>query len=199
MSTDPWSPSPEAIRRAEEEKRVDEPVTPSQRASTRPSKPVVPESASTAQRKANLAMDGRIATPAQFPHAPFPGFNLEELEYEVNELSDSADLRNVMHSILISRRRLFQVTKILQQAQRAAVEAKYEWKSAFNRKLLALSGGTEKERVALAEISVEQEYGAYIAAEQAADDALNLLRAIRTELDSLQNMSYNIRAQMQIM
>lgn len=200
MSNDLWGPSPEAQEAAAADKRAaEQSAAPANAPVTPQKKPRVPESPSTAQRRPSLAVGGRIADPDKIPQASFPGYSATQLQYEVEALADDADLRKLMHNILIARQRLYYVTKMLSDAQRRAVEAKYDWKSALNRKILSVSGGTEKDRVALAEVSVEKEYSAYLAAEQEAEDALNLLRAIRTDLDSLQNLSYNIRAQMQMM
>lgn len=188
MSDDLWGPSPAAQQPAPE--AVKSPVTPERKAK-------VPEAPSTAQRRASLAVDGKLASVSTARH-PFPGYDLVELQYEVESLADAADLQDVTKNLLLARRRLYYVTQMLSTAERKSTEAKYEWKAALNRKLLSVSGGTEKERLALAEMSVEGEYSRYLAAEQQSQDALNLLRAIRTELDTLQNISYNIRAQMQM-
>lgn len=194
--SDLWAPSP-AAQQPEPTPAPTPRAAPAKSSVTPERKPKVPDAPSTAQRRASLAVDGRLANVSVSRH-PFPGYNLVDLQYEVDSLADAADLQDVTKNLLLARRRLYYVTQMLSTAERKATEAKYEWKAALNRKLLSVSGGTEKERLALAELSVEQEYSAYLAAEQQSQDALNLLRAIRTELDTLQNISYNIRAQMQI-
>lgn len=202
-SLDPWAPREnlpsESVAPAPQARTA--PAAPSEPQSER--RPHVPERTSTAQRGGSgIAADGRLLDPSHFPHKPMgtPPEDSALLGYVPSEEDfDFSDIHAVNQAINIARRRLFQATQELKHYQQEAAKAKYEWKSAVNRALVVMSGGTEKTRQAMAEIQTEDEYSAYLVAELAADSALTFLRSTRSDLDALMNVSHNVRAQMQVM
>lgn len=152
------------------------------------------------RRSAPVALGGRRFDPSSRQEADLPAYPDYDLDsqYQVEEEVDYADIMNINRQINRARNMMFRAVRELKRAQRAEAEARFEYKRAYNRVLAGLSGGSEKQRLATADLETEELYGKVIVAERLADEALNFLRAMRAELDSLAGLSHNVRAQMQV-
>jgi hypothetical protein len=160
------------------------------------------DEAGPSRRGAPVASGGKRIDVAEMPSTPqevrYPSGYVAD-EYAVDENVDYNDLMTVNRDLIRARSRLFRATRILAEAQREEAAAKTKYKSAINRQLVMLSGGSEKQRQAIAEVQCEDLIGEWVVADRVADEALNHLRAVRSDLDALDTLSNNIRAQMKIM
>lgn len=149
-----------------------------------------------------FAIDGKLNTDLhETPKAPLPNFppvtSLESFAPAAElDFSDMAKLNN---QIVLTRRRMFLVQNQLREAERAAVEADANYRMAYARELVKLSGGSERQRLAVADIRTEEEWGDKLVKEQVAKEFVSLLRAIRSDVDILMTLANNIRAQIQML
>jgi hypothetical protein len=156
---------------------------------------------SKARNASSMAQAGSMVSLEDYPTRDFPSWgdgDIDLLSYEPGVDIDISDLSAVSREILLARRRMFQVQRALTDAQRKAAETKFDHRRARNRYLIGLSGGTDKSREAMADVATEEEYGDMVVAEQVAADLLAQSRAVKAELDSLANLSHNIRAQINL-
>lgn len=155
-------------------------------------------------RSSSMALNGRPVDVEEYSQVELPdwiesGRRYSELmEYVPEDDLDISDVHSVNREILSARRRLFRVQRALADANRKASEAKFAYRRKRARILVGISGGTEKTREATADVACEEEFGHLIVSEQLADELLNQSRAVKAELDSLANLSHNIRAQMSL-
>lgn len=165
-----------------------------------PLRPKIPEQPSSARKSQAPVVS---APTKEYEHFSMPAYPSETRQEQFTAYAPDAeldfhDIFELNRSIMVARNRLYHATQMLKLAQRQESDAKYEWKSAYNRALLQISNGTEKQRAALAEILTEEQYAHFLQAERLSDEALNFLRATREDLHALINLSHNMRAQMQI-
>lgn len=178
-----------------------DPVTPAETTEQTQVTPV-PETAATAstgRRTAPMAMGGKAVREENTPRPVDPVFPSNDEFYEVDANVDYSDISTLNRDINRARRELFRQTRALNDAQAKEAQAKFRYRREHNRILISISGGSEKTRVAAADMETEGLYGEFLVAERVSESALNDLRAIRAELDALAGLSHNIRAQMQVM
>lgn len=212
---DPWAPSPQAIAKAEQQKRGP---------SVAPTPPAHSETSSLSrarkeeeerekrekeerqreerQRAAAVAYNGRPVDLNRIPSAhmpPFPGDQDPNFQYFPEAEIDYSDLSVLNRDINRARYRLFRANAALKEAQRKEAEAEFEYRRAHARVMAGLSGGSEKQRQAIADLKVEQEWADWMVAKQVAKEYESLLRQLRVDLDSLAGISHNVRAQINIM
>lgn len=148
-------------------------------------------------RGAPVAVGGKRINLAEHPQQDMPQFPawVAAEHYKVDDV-DFVDLSALNRQINTARVALFKANKFLTEAQRSEASAKYEYKRAHNRAMVTLSGGSEKQRLATADVMTEELYGNWLVKERVVEEMVNHVRAIRTELDSLTILSHNMRAQM---
>lgn len=212
---DPWAPSPEAIAKAQQQKRAPATsATPPAHSETsslsrvrkeeeeREKREKEEKQREERQRAASVAYNGRpvnldsitSATMPSFPENQDPAF-----QYFPDAEVDYSDLSTLNRDINRSRYRLFRANAALKEAQRKEAEAEFEYRRAHARVMAGLSGGSEKQRQAIADLQVEQEWADWMVAKQVSKEYESLLRQIRVDLDSLAGISHNVRAQISIM
>lgn len=177
----PWDPDPVVL-------------TPDQ------ASPETDEGPTVGRRSVPVALAGKRFDPKVAPVAKMPEYPVYDPsdDYKVLEDVDYSDVSSLNRDINIARATLFRAVERLKHAKRAESDARFTYNRAYNRVLAGLTGGSEKQRLAIADIQTEELYGKLIVEERLADEAVNFLRAIRSELDSLAGLSHNVRAQMQL-
>lgn len=176
------------------------------------------EEATPARRGAPVAIDGKRANVNDYPEAELPLFPGQERkknargeveidssreryisqQYDPNTGVDFVDLSALNTQINRARKALFDANAALARAERTEARREYEYRRAHARALVSLSGGSEKQRIAYADVDTEAEYGELLVARTLVKECVNQVRALRTELDVLTVMSHNLRAQMQL-
>lgn len=148
-----------------------------------------------------IANDGRRIDPTTLPPTaplPFPAPH-HTTNYSVDPNVDYTDISALNRDINRARAQLFNATRALRDAERFSADKKRAYKSAWNRAHIGLSGGSERQRIAITDTLTEELYSHTLVADTLVNESLNNLRAIRAELDALAGLSHNIRAQMQVM
>lgn len=209
-----WDPGPDVLALAEDEKPFA--PTPAARPAVRHSEVGLKAQQEERQKErerrdqeaeakraaSGVAFAGKIVDVTNAPEVTFPEFpkagGLESWVPGADQV-DFSDLAAINQQILYSRRRLYAANNELREAQRRKVEAEFEYRRAHNRIMAGLTGGSEKQRSAIADVRTEELWAAYLLASQIADEYLALVRAVRTDLDALQGLSHNVRAQIQMM
>lgn len=118
--------------------------------------------------------------------------------YEPDISVDLTDLKQVNSEIAKLRIRLHQIRKELETASRIAAKAQYEYEQKKKRILIGLSGGSDKQREAIAELMTEELLGNSIVAKTVAAEINQHSRDVRTELDALKEISNNLRKQIDL-
>lgn len=106
---------------------------------------------------------------------------------------DYSDLANLNSEIIKVRIRLHGIRQELKQAKRKLLTAKFNYESEKKRRMISISGSSEKMREALAELMTEQLYTDYLVANAVADEINQHSRDLRMDLDALKELSNNIR------
>ena len=122
-------------------------------------------------------------------------------EYEEFEPSldvDYSDLSSVNRELSQLRLRLHRVRKELKEAERQAVRLKYAYEQEKKRYWIGISGGSDKSREAMAELLSEEAYSKQLVASVVAKEIMQHSRDIRTELDTLKEISNNLRRQIDL-
>lgn len=114
------------------------------------------------------------------------------------ETIDMSDLSAINKEIALLRMRIHRIRKELDKANRIYLQAKYSYEQEKKRILIGLSGGSDKQREAVAELMTEELLTKSIVAQAVHQELLNHSRDIRYELDSLKEISTNIRKQIDI-
>lgn len=153
------------------------------------------------QEEPRIAISGKRVKIDDIPRKPMPDFPEEDRVYDyvppVGSGNDFLDLRHLNEQMMLGRRRLYLTNNKLREAQRNEAQAEFEYRRAYSRILAGLSGGSERQRLAIADIQCEELWAEYLLAKQISQELLALVRAIRADLDSLSNLSHNIRAEIQ--
>ena len=157
-----------------------------------------PTKSTPAQRGTPVTSGGKRVNVNSSPPSNLIFKNIPE-EYEPTPEVDYQDISELNRDINNARRALFYATKELSKAEQVEANAKYAYKNNVNREMVKLSGGSEKQRIAIAELATEELYGHFLVAERARVAAENYVRAIRADLSALEGLGHNIRAQMQVM
>lgn len=210
---DPWEPNPEAIAQKEQARQSSSrsvshsetsPHSPVRKAQRDQEKEQEQREQEERRRAASqVAYGGKLVDPSDFPEKQMPSFPNHEDNWDFNYLPDAladySDISNLNRDINRSRFRLFRANNGLKEAQRNEVSAEIEYRRAHARVMAGLSGGSEKQRTAIADLKTEEEYANYMLAKQVAKEYESLVRQLRVDLDSLAGISHNIRAQMNLM
>lgn len=145
-----------------------------------------------------LASRGKPVSTDDYPMKPFPQWNPVNDE-EIDQLTDFSDLSEVNQRLNRLRARFYRIHQALAEAQRAHSEAKSEYSKRLRREMVNISGGTEKTRVAMAEIACEEWESEVTIRNQVVNELVSEQRIISKDLDILETLSNNIRAQMKVM
>lgn len=145
-----------------------------------------------------VASEGKRVNAADTPPKPLR-FPAEPTTYIPQEDIDYTDISQLNKDINRVRSALFHSTRELSRAEAREAQAKHLYKSNLNREIIKLSGGSERQRVAIAEIAVEDYYSDFLVAERVRVACENNLRAVRADLSALESLGHNLRAQMQVM
>lgn len=152
----------------------------------------------TPKKSSGLASRGKPISPEQYPKNNTPHWeNAPTNDYQ--ELNDFTDLSDVNQKLNRLRSRFYHINTQLKQVQRQLAQAKAEYSSNLRRQLVDISGGTEKTRVAMAEIACEEWESEVVIYTQLVQELTNDQRIISKDLEVLETLSNNIRAQMKIM
>lgn len=156
-------------------------------------------SSGAAPRSSSMASGGRpVEAPPSAPHAPlWPGPANPEEAYVPSEF-DCSDLAEVNRQMNRARARLFRVSASLKDAQRGLVDASMAYERQMRRELVTLSGGTEASRRAMAEIRCEHLENAVVVAKQVEQEWKKRAMDVRDDLRAIENISHNVRAQMDV-
>lgn len=211
---DPWEPNPEAIAKKEKTKQSTSSSRPVPHSETSPHSPAVKaqkdqekersqrEQEEKRRASSQVAYAGKLVDPSEFPNSPVPEYPETDtwaFNYLPDAHADYSDISDLNRDINRSRFRLFRANSGLKEAQRQEVSAEIEYRRAHARVMAGLSGGSEKQRTAIADLKTEEEYANYMLAKQVAKEYESLVRQLRVDLDSLAGISHNIRAQMSLM
>jgi hypothetical protein len=112
---------------------------------------------------------------------------------------DMTDLKDVNKEINNLRIRIHRIRKELDKANRISLLAKYQYEQEKKRILIGLSGGSDKQREAIAELMCEELLGKSLVSQAVAQELANHSRDTRYELDALKELSNNLRKQIDLM
>lgn len=154
-------------------------------------------------KETNLALHGQIINIDNIPSfsLPAPGTVSVISEYDAYEPSDDIDYTNlssINQELSSLRVRLHRVRKELKNAERAALRLKYDYDQQKKRTWIGISGGSDKSREAMAELICEESYSKYLVAATVAKEISQHSRDIRLELDTLRELSNNLRRQIDL-
>jgi hypothetical protein len=119
-------------------------------------------------------------------------------DYEPSNLIDMNDLREVSREIMNLRMRLHRIRKEFDKANRIALQAKFVYEQEKKRVVIGLSGGSDKQREAIAELMCEELLGKSIVCQAVSQELANHSRDTRIELDALKEISNNLRKQIDL-
>ena len=139
-----------------------------------------------------------IGEPKNLPKASDVTIVSEYSNYEPAQI-DITDLSAVNKEINLLRTRIHRLRKELEKANRKAVMAKYQYEQAKKRVLIGLSGGSDKQREAIAELMTEDLLSVAIVCQAVAQEIQQHSRDTRNELDSLKEISNNLRKQIDLL
>lgn len=115
------------------------------------------------------------------------------------ETIDMSDLSSINKEIALLRIRIHKIRKELDKANRISQQAKYQYEQEKKRILIGLSGGSDKQREAVAELMAEELLTKSIVSQAVHQEIVNHSRDIRYELEALREMSNNLRKQIDIL
>lgn len=163
--------------------------------------PTTPEPGNgSSSRTTPLAFAGRRVSAANYQkeHPPvFPADTITD-DYQLDQGISFSEVHSINTQINRARAALFRANSALAEANRAEAAAKMKYRHAHALALIQVSGSSEKQRTAVADLATEEEYANLIVAEKISEEMLSQVRALRTELDALFNISHNLRAQMNL-
>lgn len=152
-----------------------------------------------------LALDGQAVKVTDFTEQPasLPAPTSVTVpsrweSYEPAADIDHTDLAAVTGELSQLRYRLHQVRIELKNAERNVTRHRYTYEAQKKRYMVRLSGGSAAEREAMAELLCEDLYTNYIVASTVAKEIANHSRDIRTDLDTLKEISNNLRRQIDL-
>jgi hypothetical protein len=153
------------------------------------------------RKRSGLAMGGKpIDIEENRTSTPFPSWptGLPDDQYVPQEEADYDDLSKINHDINRARAMSFRVKNRLAYARHHETEVGDKYRRAYNRQIISISGGTEAQRKAQAEINTEDIYSEFLVAQAVVKDLTNLSYAVSRDLDTLKTLSDNLRKQMSI-
>ena len=139
-----------------------------------------------------------ISEPKTLPKAADVSIVSEYSNYEPVQI-DMSDLREINKEINNLRIRIHRLRKELDKANRKAVLAKYQYEQAKKRILIGLSGGSDKQREAIAELMTEELLSISVVCQAVAQEIQQHSRDTRNELDALKEISNNLRKQIDLL
>lgn len=111
---------------------------------------------------------------------------------------DVSDLCGVNEALRRVRSRLIETRRLINARARAYQDAETAYQQALRRARLTVDGRTAAEREALAEVMCEQKESTMRVSKALLDEATGLQRVLRMELDGLEALSNNLRAEMKL-
>lgn len=153
------------------------------------------------RKRSGVALAGSPVDLSDFDvPAPFPSWpiGLPDDDYIPQEEADYGDLAVINRDINRARAMSFRVKNRLAIARHLETEVGDRYRKAFNRQMIGLSGGTEAQRKAIAEVNTEHIYSEYLVAQSVVKDLTNLSYTVSRDLDTLKTLSDNLRKQMSI-
>lgn len=151
-----------------------------------------------------IAANGEHVDISTFPKPTFPERGVHQLSRDFAERMriiqrpDHFDLSMVNENLLYSIYLLAEVNQHLSVAKQDYLNAQTTYASSFNRAIHSVSGGTEKSRVATAEIMAENELVARRSAEAQYEELKSLSYTISKSIEALTVIANNIRADLKI-
>jgi hypothetical protein len=150
-------------------------------------------------RTRGIASGGAPVSVPDRPGQPvWPGGESADEQYVPDEAFDASDLHLVNRELNRCRARLFRVSGALRAAQRAAAEADLQYRRELRRALVTVSGGTAESRKAVAELQCEPFENEQVIAQQVVEEWKKRAMDARDDLKAVENLSHNVRAQMDI-
>lgn len=119
-------------------------------------------------------------------------------KYEPSTEIDYSDLAAVNRELIALRIRLNRIRMETRTAERAALKAKYSYEQDKKRIWIGISGGSDKSREAMAELLCEEAYSKFLVSTAVAKEITQHSRDLRTELDTLKEISNNLRRQIDL-
>lgn len=152
-----------------------------------------------AQRGAGMAAGGApIDIPAPPSRPGWPGALSPDEDYIPDEEFDATDLADVNRELNRARARIFRCSQVLKRVQRAQAEAQVDYDRAMRRALVSISGGTSESRRAMAEIKCEEFENRVVIGKQVVEEWKKRCTDARDDLKAVENISHNVRAQIDI-
>lgn len=157
--------------------------------------------AAKSERKTGLASNGKPVVTDQYKEPPLPTWENRDHAYQIDEFTevDFSDLSRINSALNQVRIKFYRIGRELKQAQRMLSDAKTSYSRRMRRELVNMSGGTEKTRVAMAEIACEEWENDVAVTTQLVAELTNEQRIVSKELDILESLANNARAQIKIM
>lgn len=112
---------------------------------------------------------------------------------------DHLDISTINVALIRTVKALALTTADLKVESKKLAEAETRWKHEYNVALMCVSGGTEKSRIAAAELASEAEFNEMKLQQAKVQELKNLSGTIRAALDTYQSVSNNLRAEMKVM
>jgi len=147
-----------------------------------------------------MAMAGKPAdaAPAMPEDLAWPQVEHPDIEYVPDEEFDAQDLGAVNRELNRCRARVFRVSRELKTAEREFASAKMTYTRQMRRALVSVSGGSAETRKALAELQCEPYEDAVVISEQVVAEWKKRATDARDDLKAVENLSHNVRAQIDI-
>lgn len=117
---------------------------------------------------------------------------------QASEAADLSDLVAVNTELARLRVKLTHTRRLMSKTGRARVDAEVMYDRALNRKMLTVDGRTVAERQAYAEIACEALENEKLVAKALHEEAISMHRTVRDELDAVEQISNNLRAEMNL-
>lgn len=152
-------------------------------------------------KRTGIANRGIPVITDNYPEPPLPTWANRENAYDIAEdiNFDFEDLSEINKRLNQSRIKFYRIGSQLKDAQRHLSDAKSAYNRRMRRELLNTSGGTEKTRIASAELACEDWENDVAVATQLVSEITNEQRIASKDLDVLESLANNARAQLKIM
>ena len=152
-----------------------------------------------------LAINGQAVKVTDYPAQPTPLPAPARVttpssweNYVPSDDIDHTDLQQVTTELSRLRMRLHQIRIELKNAERDVTRHRYLYEAMKKRYMVSLSGGSAAEREAMAELKCEDLYTNYIVAATVAKEIAGHSRDTRSDLDTLKEISNNLRRQIDL-
>lgn len=152
-----------------------------------------------------LSLHGQAVSMDDFPDeiVPLPPPNSVTItsayaDYVPAEDIDYTDLGSLNRELSSLRIRLHRIRIEVKEADRQVLRMKYAYEGKKKRILVGLSGGSAVEREAMADLMCEAEYTQVLVAQTVAKEISNHSRDLRGDLETLREISNNLRRQIDL-